>query len=130
MKIICRCQDVTEEEVVAAIREGATTIDELKRLVRVGMGHCQGRTCRRLVSQILSRELGKPFADIDPPTQRPPTRPVPFAMIMAEAHEHNPFPGAISPDHHHAAPANPAETAATPKAKASPRKGAKKGAAK
>ncbi len=84
MKIVCRCQDITEEEVVAAIRQGATTIDEIKRLVRAGMGPCQGRTCRRLVAQILSRELKKPAAEIYPPTFRPPNRPVPFKLIMVE----------------------------------------------
>jgi NAD(P)H-nitrite reductase large subunit len=84
MKIVCRCQDVTEEEVIDAIRQGATTIDEVKRLVRAGMGPCQGRTCRRLVSQILSRELKKPIPDIYPPTFRPPNIPVQFSLIMAE----------------------------------------------
>lgn len=84
MKIVCRCQDVTEEEVVAAIRQGATTIDEIKRLVRAGMGLCQGRSCRRIVAQILARELKKPMAQIYPPTFRPPNRPVPFSLIMAE----------------------------------------------
>lgn len=84
MKIVCRCQDITEEEVVEAIQQGATTIDEIKRLVRAGMGPCQGRTCRRLVSQILARELKKPVSDIYPPTFRPPNRPVPFKLVMAE----------------------------------------------
>ncbi|HEY9070007.1 MAG TPA: (2Fe-2S)-binding protein [Candidatus Ozemobacteraceae bacterium] len=84
MKIVCRCQDITEEEVIAAIRQGATTIDEIKRLVRAGMGPCQGRTCRRLVAQIISRELKKPVGEIYPPTFRPPNRPVPFKLIMAE----------------------------------------------
>lgn len=84
MKIICRCQDVTEEEIIAAIKQGATTIDEIRRLVRAGMGPCQGRTCRRLVSQIISRELKTPSAEIYPPTFRPPNRPVSFALINAE----------------------------------------------
>lgn len=84
MKIVCRCQDVTEEEVVAALRQGATTIDEIKRLVRAGMGPCQGRTCRRLVSQIIARELKEPMAQVFPPTFRPPNRPVPFKLVMAE----------------------------------------------
>jgi NAD(P)H-nitrite reductase large subunit len=88
MKIICRCQDVTEDEIIEAIRQGASTIDEIRRLVRAGMGSCQGRTCRRLVSQIISRELKKPIADIYPPTFRPPNRPVSFAMIMAELDRH------------------------------------------
>lgn len=84
MKIVCRCQDVTEEEIIDAIRQGATTIDEIKRLVRAGMGPCQGRTCRRLVAQIISRELKTPPSNIYPPTFRPPNLPVPFSMIMAE----------------------------------------------
>ena len=88
MKIVCRCQDITEEEVVAAIRQGATTHDEIKRLVRAGMGPCQGRTCRRLVSQILARELKKPMAEIHPATFRPPNLPVPFKLIMAEVERH------------------------------------------
>lgn len=87
MKIICRCQDVTEDEIVAAIRQGATTIDEIKRLVRAGMGPCQGRTCRRLVSQIIAREVKVPMAQIHPPTFRPPNLPVPFDLVVAEYEE-------------------------------------------
>lgn len=84
MKIICRCQDITEEEILSAIRQGATTLDEIKRLVRAGMGPCQGRTCRRLIQQIISRELKKPMAEIYPSTFRPPNLPVPFNLVMAE----------------------------------------------
>ncbi len=84
MKIVCRCQDITEDEVLTAIRQGATTLDEIKRLVRAGMGPCQGRTCRRLVQQIISRELKKPMAEIHPSTFRPPNLPVPFNLVMAE----------------------------------------------
>ncbi len=89
MKIICRCMDVTEDEIIAALRQGATTIDEIRRLVRAGMGSCQGRTCRRLVSQIISRELKTPAAEIYPPTFRPPNRPVAFELINAELATHD-----------------------------------------
>jgi NAD(P)H-nitrite reductase large subunit len=89
MKVICRCLDVTEDEIIAALRQGATTIDEIRRLVRAGMGSCQGRTCRRLVSQIISRELKTPAAEIYPPTFRPPNRPVSFALINAELDRHD-----------------------------------------
>lgn len=74
--IICRCEDVTEAEVLKAIEQGATTADEVKRLTRAGMGHCQGRTCRRLVNQILARELGQRPEDQRPVTQRSPLQPV------------------------------------------------------
>lgn len=74
--IICRCEDVTEAEVLAAIERGAATADEVKRLTRAGMGHCQGRTCRRLINQILARQLGQKPSEQRTVTQRPPLQPV------------------------------------------------------
>ncbi|MEO0205185.1 MAG: (2Fe-2S)-binding protein [candidate division WOR-3 bacterium] len=78
MKIICRCEDITEEEIVQKIREGYKTMDELKRVLRVTMGLCQGKGCRRHIARILSRELGIPIGKIKQPTYRPPTKPVPI----------------------------------------------------
>jgi NAD(P)H-nitrite reductase large subunit len=75
-QIICRCEDVTEEEVLAAIAQGATTADEVKRLTRAGMGHCQGRTCRRLVNGLLARKLGQKQPEQRTVTQRSPLQPV------------------------------------------------------
>ena len=75
-QIICRCEDVTDEEVLQAIAQGAITADEVKRLTRAGMGHCQGRTCRRLVNQLLARKLGQQPAAQRPVTQRGPLQPV------------------------------------------------------
>lgn len=74
--IICRCEDVTEAEVLAAIERGATTADEVKRLTRAGMGHCQGRTCRRLINQILARQLGQKPSEQRMVSLRPPLQPV------------------------------------------------------
>ncbi|MCK4249850.1 (2Fe-2S)-binding protein, partial [candidate division WOR-3 bacterium] len=42
MKIICRCEDVTEQEIIEKIREGYHSMDDLKRIIRVTMGLCQG----------------------------------------------------------------------------------------
>ncbi len=84
--IICRCEDVTEAEVLAAIEQGATTADEVKRLTRAGMGHCQGRTCRRLINQILARKLGQKASEQRPVTQRPPLQPVSL-KTLAESGE-------------------------------------------
>lgn len=75
-KIICRCEDVTEAEVLIAIEQGATTADEVKRLTRAGMGHCQGRTCRRLVNQLLAKKLGQKPEAQRPVTQRSPLQPI------------------------------------------------------
>jgi len=75
-KIICRCEDITEAEILAAIEQGAQTADEVKRLTRAGMGHCQGRTCRRLVNQALSRKLGQNPDEQRTVTQRSPLQPL------------------------------------------------------
>ncbi len=59
-RIICRCETVTEAEIVDAIHRGATTVDGVKRRTRAGMGRCQGGFCGPRVMEILSRELGVP----------------------------------------------------------------------
>lgn len=58
-RIICRCETVTEGEIVKAIHQNpkATTIDALKRRLRSSMGRCQGGFCTPFVSEILAREL-------------------------------------------------------------------------
>ena len=77
-KIICRCEEITEAEVLAAIRAGAKTLNDVKRRTRTGMGLCQGKTCQRLVAGLLAQELGCSVANIAPPSARPPTRPLPL----------------------------------------------------
>jgi glycerol-3-phosphate dehydrogenase len=58
-RIICRCEKVTEAEIINAIHSPvpATTIDAIKRRVRAGMGRCQGGFCAPRITEILSREL-------------------------------------------------------------------------
>ena len=64
--IVCRCESVTEGEILDAIRRpvGATTLDGVKRRVRAGMGRCQGGFCSPKVMDILVRELGIPMEDV------------------------------------------------------------------
>ena len=61
-RIICRCETVTEGEILEAIRRplGARTIDGIKRRTRAGMGRCQAGFCTPRVVDILSRKLGVP----------------------------------------------------------------------
>jgi len=79
--IICRCQEVTKQDILNAIADGATTVDGVKRRTRAGMGLCQGKTCERLVAKIISEETGKPMAEILPPKSRIPVRPVKIGII-------------------------------------------------
>lgn len=56
--IICRCEEISEGEIVEAVRRGATTLDGVKRRVRAGMGRCQGGFCSVKVMEIIARETG------------------------------------------------------------------------
>ena len=58
--VICRCETVTEAEVVAAVGNGASTVDGIKFRTRAGMGRCQAGFCTHHVMRILARELGIP----------------------------------------------------------------------
>jgi len=65
-KMICRCENVTEAEVLDSIRRpaGARTVDGVKRRTRAGMGRCQGGFCLPTVVGILSKELGIEKEDV------------------------------------------------------------------
>lgn len=65
-RIVCRCEQITEGEIVNAIRENphATSVDAIKRRTRAGMGRCQGGFCQPYVVEILARELGKDLTEI------------------------------------------------------------------
>ncbi|MEA1994309.1 MAG: (2Fe-2S)-binding protein [Euryarchaeota archaeon] len=78
MRIVCRCEDVTEEEVIEAIEEGYTTLEELKRHLRVGTGPCQGRTCMPIIEKILAKKTGKKMDELKKTTIRPPLKPIPL----------------------------------------------------
>ena len=52
---VCRCEEVTEEEILQAIKDGKHTLKSIKKATRA-MGACQGRTCAKLISRILLRE--------------------------------------------------------------------------
>lgn len=54
--IICRCEEITKAEVLRAIKDGCHTVSSIKRATRAGMGACQGRTCSRLIMEILLSE--------------------------------------------------------------------------
>lgn len=65
-RVICRCETVTEGEIVAAIHSPipARTVDGVKRRCGAGMGRCQGGFCGPRVVDILSREWNKPKEEI------------------------------------------------------------------
>ena len=64
--IICRCEKVTEAEIIDAIHRNIpiNSTDAIKRRTRAGMGTCQGNFCRNRVKAIISRELNIPLENV------------------------------------------------------------------
>ena len=65
-KIVCRCETISEGEILDAIRRnpGARDMDGVKRRTRSGMGRCQGGFCGPYVMELLARELGIPMESV------------------------------------------------------------------
>lgn len=65
-KIVCRCEGVTEGEILDAIRNNpkATDLDGVKRRTRAQMGRCQGGFCSPYIIELLSKELNLPYEKI------------------------------------------------------------------
>jgi NAD(P)H-nitrite reductase large subunit len=84
--MLCRCYEVTDAAVEAAIANGATTINDIKRMTRSGMGLCQGIFCVPQMTAMLAA-AGQPVAEIAPMTSRPPVRLVSLAELEATSPE-------------------------------------------
>ena len=65
-RIICRCETVTEGEILDAIRSNppARTVDAVKRRTRSGMGRCQGGFCGAYVMELIAKETKTDFESV------------------------------------------------------------------
>ena len=65
-KIVCRCEQVTEGEIIRALRENppAKDIDGVKRRTRAGMGRCQGGFCQPYVAELIAKEGGMSLMNV------------------------------------------------------------------
>ena len=79
--IICRCSDITITQIQDLISQGFTTIDEIKRASRLGMGPCQGRNCVPLVMAELSRATGKTANELNPGASRPVVKSISLGTV-------------------------------------------------
>ena len=100
----CQCEEVTRVEIIGLqpprylgrgseqasrrslrtqAKQGPVNADQVKRLTRAGMGHCQGRLCREQVALLLAEESGADIADIPLMSYRPPVRPLPLRIMWA-----------------------------------------------
>ena len=83
ISIICRCSDIDVKAVREYIARGFTSIDEIKRISRLGMGPCQGRNCIPLVLGEISRAAGKSIEELNPGAYRPLTKSIDLGAVAA-----------------------------------------------
>jgi len=87
--VVCRCEDITLEEIRDYISQGYTDLETLKRLLRVSMGRCQGKTCLSIIIRELSIATGLPVSEIAPTTYRPPTVGIPLGHLADGEVDHD-----------------------------------------
>jgi bacterioferritin-associated ferredoxin len=85
--IICRCEDITLQQIEDKLNEGYTTFEDLKRLLRVGMGPCQANTCGHLIQRIIANHLGVKIEEVPVHKVRPLVMGVPLGKIAEDAED-------------------------------------------
>ena len=79
--IVCFCEDVTEDEIVSAIKDGFTRPVDIKNYLRPGMGPCQGRGCASQIIRLIRQVTGQGPETVVPLSTRPPITPVPIGVL-------------------------------------------------
>lgn len=74
--LVCRCECVTAGDIRAAVAQGYTEVNEVKRFTRCGMGQCQGRMCGTALAEVVASAQGKQPQDVGSLNIRQPLRPV------------------------------------------------------
>lgn len=85
--IICRCEDITLADIHNLLNQGYTDIEEIKRLLRLGMGPCQGNTCNGLIQREIANFLGVSIDKIKTQKIRPLVTGVKLSLIKDGAND-------------------------------------------
>jgi len=85
--VVCRCEYVTEGEIVDSIRRGATTLDGVKYRTRAGMGRCQGGFCTPHTIRIIARELGISVEEVTKRSDNSRVLPYSAKQLLLEGEE-------------------------------------------
>ncbi len=83
--LLCRCEDVTLDEVDEALAKGHRDIESVKRYTGFGTGWCQGKQCVNLCARVIAERTG--VEPTLPFTPRPPLHPVPLGALASLAGE-------------------------------------------
>ncbi len=81
--IICRCEELTLDDIRSGLNTKPGHVGTLKRATRVGMGRCQGRYCGPVAAHIVAEETGQAIEDLSFFAPRVPIKPVAISAILA-----------------------------------------------
>ncbi len=81
--IVCRCEEVTAQDILEAVTIGATGPNQLKAYRRTGMGPCQGRLCGLTVTELMAQARGKTPQEIGYYRLRAPVKPITLAELAS-----------------------------------------------
>ena len=81
--IVCRCEEVTAQNIVDAVAIGCHGPNQVKSFLRCGMGPCQGRMCSLTVTELIAQARGLTPAEIGTFRLRPPVKPITVAELAA-----------------------------------------------
>lgn len=84
--IVCRCEEVSYEELIETAKTYRCSSRELKLRTRAGMGYCGGRTCRSMIDEIAKTLGNENSFDEIPLKYQPPIRPVRFDELGGMEH--------------------------------------------
>jgi sarcosine oxidase subunit beta len=85
--IVCRCEDVTLEDVEHTISIGYGSVEEVKRYTGLGTGPCQGKECMVHCALLCATRTGRPEETVSPFTARPPIVAAPLGIFARSDEE-------------------------------------------
>jgi len=81
--IVCRCNDVTLDDILKAIETGIDDFELLRRYLRLGFGPCQGRSCIAIAARVFARATGRNLNEILANYRiRPPIVPISMKVMV------------------------------------------------
>lgn len=83
-KIVCFCEDLTEEDLLKVIQLGYDDIEILKRYSGLSTGPCQGKACLMQAVRMLAEHKKSKTLDLRLPTQRPLVDPVALRVLAED----------------------------------------------
>jgi NADPH-dependent 2,4-dienoyl-CoA reductase/sulfur reductase-like enzyme len=81
--LVCRCEEVTAQQVIDSVRLGCTGPNQMKSFLRCGMGPCQGRMCGLTVSELIAQERRSTPEEIGHYRLRFPIKPVTLGELAS-----------------------------------------------